>query len=481
MLKLRSTIQQLDEHVYLEINQNFIETGATKFLTLFASYREGKDDEQIENKLTINSSAFYTLKSRLYSKIQEFLAIHSSSSKIEVLKGVANIPNLIFNQPKETALIVLLGLEKDLKRYDMPYELCYVYNALKKLHSFSPKYYTYSQLYNKQLAFMTAIDKAEDLLVNFSKQLGSFLLSQDASKIDLLSLMKTEMNNVSRIYSSHHIKVYKAIIDASSLLFLPESKANIDEDPIEDILNRALDIINENPNDVAYQNLSLIIHYLFFEYYHQIKQHKKAKAYFEPVNEQLPTFLLSNFCCFPTKFLLTKVERYVIEGKEGELHNENKLLESSFNQDPEDEANFINYYLYLAIGSFYSKKYSEAISSLNNIINTVTFKHFPHAEIEVKLFACLVFCFANKYEQAETIVKSLSRKLSENYESTEYQNAQIILKIIKYQLSSENKNFGKNIEELKEKFVIYNVLPRKILGFLALNDEFIKQLSKKVK
>jgi len=124
MIKLKSIIQQLKEKEATDLIQQFRESKAEKYLTLFSHYRDNKlSDEEIQTLLDVNTNAYYTLKSRLFDKIQEFLSNNLDSPVIDLLRKVANIPNLVYNTHRDTAIAILLKLEAELKDYDMPYEL----------------------------------------------------------------------------------------------------------------------------------------------------------------------------------------------------------------------------------------------------------------------------------------------------------------------------------------------------------------------
>ena len=155
MIKFKSIVLQLKEDEFNDLCRQFVETKADKYLRLLKLYRENKyTDEEIQEMLSVNTSAYYTLKSRLFYKIQDFLTNNMSTPIIDLLRKVANIPTLIYDTHRDTAIAILSKLESELQNYDMPYELSSVYSALKKLHLHSPKYYEYTQLYNKHLAWI---------------------------------------------------------------------------------------------------------------------------------------------------------------------------------------------------------------------------------------------------------------------------------------------------------------------------------------
>jgi hypothetical protein len=472
----------MKEDSFAALSAQLKETKADKFHTLLIHFKENLlSDEEIAQKLKVNSNAYYTLKSRLYNKIQEFLTSNLSGPKADLLKSVANIPNLIFDTPRDTAMAVLDKLEKDLVEYDMPYELTNVYNALKKLHIHSPKYYEYSQLYNKHVAYTIALDKAEDLIANFSKILGEYYTSRNKSLLEVLWLIKKEMRHLCRLYESHHLTVYGNILDISFALFVPLPEAVEDDEPVEDILTATENILRSYPKDVTYQHLVTPVNFLSFEYYHQLKLYKKEAQYFEAVNSRLSSFMLHSFCTFTSKFLVSKMERYNHLNEEGNLYEESKQLVNEYTPDMADVPNYITYIKYLAASAFNARKYNEAVTLLNGLLNDVSFKNYAHSEIEIKLLLALAYSMLNKYDPAHSLVRSASRKIREVGDQIDYENATVFIKILSLQMDSNTKSAEDKLISLKNKFLLLNQGPARMLECLKLSDDFIKVLAKSIK
>lgn len=482
MIKLKSIIQQLKEKEANELMQQFRDSKAEKYLTLFTLYRENKmSDEEIQATLDVNTNAYYTLKSRLFDKIQEFLSNNLDSPVIDLLRKVANIPNLVYNTHRDTAIAILLKLEAELRDYDMPYELSSVYNALKKLTLHSPKYYDYTQAYNRHVAYTIALDKAEDLLANFNKALSEYYASKNAQTVGLLKLIKDEMSNIARLYESHHLQVYKCIVDISYALFIPGHDAVKDDEPVEDLLAKMEKIFAAYPKDTNYQHLNLAYNFLAFEYYHQLKLYKKEVKYFDAVNENLNSFLLFNHCAYTSRFLVSKLERYIMNDMEKNLHEENTTLQENYEPDKMDIPNYINYMKYLAVSSFYAKKYQEAVGILSRLVNDVSFKNYPHAEIEIKLLLALFYSMINKYDPANSLMRSVARKVRESEDEAGYENASIFNKILSLQMSSSARDVEQKIRQQFQRFEMMNTGSNRMLEYLKFDDAFIKHLAQGVK
>ncbi|HOY49381.1 MAG TPA: hypothetical protein PL185_07780 [Flavobacteriales bacterium] len=482
MIKFKSIVLQLKEEEYNDLCQQFVETKADKYLRLLKLYRENKyNDEEIQEMLSVNTSAYYTLKSRLFDKIQDFLTNNMSTPIIDLLRKVANIPTLIYDTHRDTAIAILSKLESELQNYDMPYELSSVYSALKKLHVNSPKYYEYTQLYNKHLAYTIALDKAEDLLNTFMRTTGDYYTSRTKSQVDYLSLIKQEMAHICNLYESHHLQVYKAIVDVTFALYIPNSDALKDDEPVEDVLAKMEKIFTTYNKDTNYQHLQLVFNNLAFEYYHKLNLPKKEARYFDEVDKKLTSFLLFNHCCFTTKFLISKIERYVELGIEGELYEQNQKLLPNYEPDKNDIPNYINFSKYMATSAFYAKKYQEAVQILNNLINDISFKNYPHSEIEVKLLLALNYSMINKYDPATSLLRSVTRKIREIDDEMGYENALIFYKILSLQMSSSARQVDQKIGQLFSKFELLNQKSNRMLEYIKVDEAFIKALSQVVK
>jgi len=482
MIKFKSIVLQLKEDEFEDLCRQFLETKADKYLRLLMLYRENKyTDEQIQEMLSVNTSAYYTLKSRLFDKIQDFLTNNMSTPIIDLLRKVANIPALIYDTHRDTAIAILSKLESELKNYDMPYELSNVYGALKKLHINSPKYYEFTQLYNRHLAYTIALDKAEDLLNNYMKNLGEYYASRNKSHVDYLALIKQEMGHICNLYDSHHLQVYKGIIDISFALFVPNPDAMKDDEPVEDILVKMERVFSTYNKDNNYQYLLLVYNFLAFEYYHKLNLPKKEAKYFEEVEKKLSSFLLFNHCAFPSKFLISKIERHLEAGTEGELYEQNRKLIPNYEADKNDVPNYINYAKYMAACAFYAKRYQEAIQILNMLINDISFKNYPHSEIEIKLFLSLNYSMMNKYDPATSLLRSVTRKIRELNDDMGYENALIFYKILSLQMSSSARQVDQKITQLFAKFELLNQKSNRMLEYIKFDDQFIKLLSQSVK
>jgi tetratricopeptide (TPR) repeat protein len=482
MLNLRELVLKMKEDDFKSFSRGLKESKAEKHLLLTEQLRDERiREEDIIRTLDLSSNGYYTIKSRLYQKIKEFMSAQLSYPKADLYVNISHIPNLIYNTAKNEAILILTKLEKDLLKNDMPQALTIVYSALKKIHADSRQYFHYSQQYNKNLAYTATIEKAEELLVDFNRTLGEYYVSRGEQYLDVLQFIKNEMNAISRQYDSHHLKMYKLILDISLAVTIP-GMHSCDEEAVEDMLASMDQIFKSFPNDPVYQHLDKAYHYLAFEYYHGLGIHKKAAVFLEVINETLPSFLLYNFCVLPSKILISKLEHYLVLKKQQLLFGENKELVKEYEANPESVVNFINYSKYLAVSAIYSQEYQEAINHLNHLISQISFRNYIHADIEIKLLLVMCNSMVNRYDIADTTLKSAIRKINET-ENDQYENAKHLSKLLQMQTSSVAQLPGTldKMLELRNKFLSLNNGKSRMLEWLNLSDDFIRALGKPVK
>lgn len=476
-MKIDKIVAQLNEKDYAAIRDQFIQTKADKYLTLLNFYRTDgtQSEKKIQAELDIKSAAFYTLKSRLFDKIQEFLYKSTTDTRIELLQNVANIEFLLYRAPKETAIGLLQKMEIELIKNDMPNELITVYKALKKLHVYSPKYYEYEQLYNKFVAYNLAQDKAEELLSSFCKTLSSFYISRDNKLLDILSLYKKEVLNLCRIYQSHRLTVHKNILNIHYALFSPVPSEMANDQTIEDLLKETYSILETNTEDRSYRHLINAVHLLSFEYYHQLKLYKNAGVYYEKIADDNCSILLYNHSCFSIHFLITKIEWNYANNTLDNLDEKEELI---YVPERENSTEYIIYKLYKASLLFYKNKIQEAAQTLNKLINDVSFKDIIHSEIETKLFLTFLFLLAEKHDQAEITLRSISRKIADEDNEIKYFAASLYIKLFKTTLSNKAPGKLEKLKEIHQLLKATNTGPNKILSYLNISDEQLTRLSK---
>ncbi len=480
MTNLNEIIHQMKEKQFADFCESLKATSAEKYFILAKHIRNNEKDENvIMLHLEASKSAYYALRSRLHNRIKNFLSENIAVSKNNLYHHVTHIPDLLYNTSKKSATAVLEKLEVDLVKSDMPYELSHVYSALKKIHIHSSKYFHYSQLYNKTLAYTTSLQKAEELTSDFNKALATYYVSRDKQLKDVMVFIRTEMHNLSSLYASHRLRLFRLFIDISFALYLPELEIIAHDPPVEDMLEEVNSILQSCPNDVNYLHLDKVYYFLAFEYYHSVGIHKKAAVYLDSLKENLPSFLLYNFCAFPSKILLSKIEHYTALHKQRFLYDENKTFLKDYSPDPEDVPGMILYNKYLALVCIINGRYLDAIHFLSQICMEINFRNYPHSELELKLLLSLCYSMENGYEMSEQTLKNIIRRIND-YQDGEYENAKALAKLIHIQNSvgAASVNLQKKILKLRDRFNETNKGEYKMLEGLTLSDDFINTLCK---
>jgi hypothetical protein len=443
MSKLKNIIAQLNDNDFQVIFDSLIQNSAEKSAFLLKYLREGKlNDAKIMDQLNVNSNAYYTLRSRLNEKIEEHLLAQLESPRTDLLKKVANIQEIIFGKKKAIAITTLKKLEKELIDYDLSNELTVVYKTLKKLHIFSPDYYHYSQLYNKHVAYMLALDKSEDLLATYMKKYGNYFLTGSASEKMELSILRLEMQNVCKLYSSHRLHVYDSALNIFHRLFVePEgSLSDTQDEPIEDTLNN-IDALFETYNlDSLYFHLRTVFSFLRLQYYSHYKVYKKAEKYHDLLNENLTAFIGNyDLYTFTPMILVTKLERVIRSGQELELYEEFDKVFIDFDVDTADAAKFIIYYSYRALISYYAGKYNEASRILNDLLNLISFKKYQEILLEVKCFLLIIYTLEKDEDLFNQLLGSIQRQIR-LLGKEESQNNLYLLKLLKSAFQDTGKS-----------------------------------------
>ncbi len=479
MAKLKNIIKQLSEIDYRAILDSLMESSADKSAYLLESMREKQlSDRKIMDELGVNTNAYYTLRSRLNQKIEEYLLQQIESPRTDVLKKIANINEIIFTKKKAITVATLKKLEKELLDYDLSNELTIIYKALKKLNINSPDYYNYSQLYNKHVAYMLALDKAEEMLGQYFKKYGEFSLTRDESSEIELDLLLQEMDNVCSLYQSHRLYVYQSCMSIFHRLFVKGEESLEEEvEPIEDILDKVEEIFESYHLDTIYFHLNLVFEYLKLEYYNHYKVYRKAEKYFEEVNDAISN-LLTNYSLYtyPAQFLLTKLDRHLRNQSEGILEEENEGLFLGFEVDKQDVPQYITYVIYRAISCYYAGQYDQASRWINGLLNDVSLKKYPEIQLEIKTILAIQYCLMRDFDLFNQLLNSLQRQIRimgrENYE-----HIVLITKMLKISMNESKKNKAEKIEDLVKQMPTNEGKKLKPSYYIRMDENFVKLLA----
>jgi len=455
-----------------------MESNAEKSAYVLKSLRERQlSDSKIMVELEVNANAYYTLRSRLNQKIEEHLLQQMESPRTDILRKVANLNEVLFTKKRTISIATLRKLEKELQDYDLASELTVVYKSLKKLHVHSPEYFNYSQLYNRHVAFMLAVDKAEDLLADYFKKYGNYFLTGDPiEKLGLTLLMK-EMHNVSKLYESHRLYVYHSCMLIFHRLFVESDEMANEGEAIEDIFARVQKIFETYNLDPLYYHLNLVFEFLHLEYYNHYKVYRQAEKYYEEVNDAVATLLVnySNYT-FTARFLISKIERHLRNNTEKQLYAENESLLMDIEAETQDVPKHAIYTCYRAISCYYAGKYDEAAKIINHMLNEVGLKKYPFVQMEVKALLALQYCMLKDFELFTQLTNSVQRQIR-MFGKDECENVLLFLKILRVATSEAKKEKAKKISAIIPKFKEVNVNYFAPTSLIKMDESFVEMLS----
>jgi hypothetical protein len=469
MIKLKEILTQLAPSDFNDLEQQFIKTKADNFLYLSRSYRKGNiKDEEIITHLNLNANSFYVLKSRLYSKIKKQISEDIDVNKESVLNDLNQLQEICYNQPREIAAAFLEKLEEDLLKFDMHSELLLVYSALKKIYLQSENYFHYSQLYNKHVAFWLSLEKSEAILGNFNQILAEYEFSKSQLTLSKLSFLQQEIQNHLNLNPSRQIEIIKNLADIE--LFLSGSELIGNDFDVEKTLNETFQKINELPDSSGRKKWQVAIDYLYFEYYKRNGASSKVKTlqYYQKLNSQLSTLLLYNSICLTPGFLISKLQFLNETGQVSDLLNEDPSVILS---DPYDSYSKVMLAIYNSIRSYYLGKVKEAISLLNEVLNTLSFKDLFHISTEIKLTLSYFYIQQKEFDMAENLTKSIYRKIKSEEELNGYKNVLDLIKLFSFEINDSDDDAKK-----KDTFILFTA---RNTGKHAVLNHLLPELKKK--
>ncbi len=479
MAKLKNIVKQLSEKDYKLIYDSLLESNADKSAYLLKALRERQlSDSKIMTELEVTPNAYYTLRSRLNIRIEEHLVQQMESPRTDILKKVANLNEVLFTKKRTISLTTLKKLEKELIDYDLASELTVIYKSLKKLNINSPDHFHYSQLYNRHVAYMLAIDKAEDLLVSYFKKYGNYYFTNDETERMGLILLLKEMQNVAKLYESHRLYVFQSCMLIFHRLFVePDDHFQAEGESIEDVFAQVQKIFDAYQLDPLYYHLDLLFEFLKVEYYNHYKVYRQMEKHFEEVNDAAANLIVNySSYSFPARFLLTKLERHLRLGTEREIVTENLSLFADFEPDLLDIPHHTICTVYRALGLYYVERFEEAAKMLNSLLNDVSLKKYPFIQMEVKAILALQYCMMRDFELFNQFSSSVQRQIR-MFGKDECKNILLFLKILKIATSEAKKDKPKKISAIIPKFQAETIPYFAPTYFIKMDEKFISNLT----
>jgi hypothetical protein len=478
MAKLKNVVKQLSEKDFKAIHDSLIESNADKSAYLLKALRDRQlSDSKIMDELAVNANAYYTLRSRLNQKIEEHLVQQMESPRTDILKKVANINEVLFTKKRTISIATLKKMEKELIDYDLANELTAIYKSLKKLHVNSSEHFQYSQLYNRHVAYMLAVDKAEDLLSDYFKKFGLYFMTGDDIHRLSLGLVLKEMQNVSNLYESHRLYVFLSCMRVFHKLFVEKGETENDTESIQDTFARVEKIFSTYNQDPLYYHLNLVFEFLKLEYFTYFKIYKEAEKYYEEINDATSNLLVNYpYYTFSSRFLILKLERALRINTEADLYAENESLFQDYEPDQNDVPRTIIYAAYRSLSCYYAGKYDEAARTLNNLINEVSLKPYPLVQMEIKALLALQYCLLKDFELFNQLSNSVQRQIRLIGKDA-CENVLYFLKMLKIAISEAKREKPAKINALIPKFKTISVSYFAPTALIRMDERFVENLT----
>jgi hypothetical protein len=479
MSKLKNIIKQLSEKDYLNMIETLKDNGADKTATLLKFLKEKQlTDAKIMTELEVNSNAYYTLRSRLNEKIEDYLVKQMESPRTDILRKVASINEMVFTKKKTIVVATLKKLEKELTDYDLSNELIVVYKHLKKYNLNTAEHFHYSQLYNKHVAYTLALDKSEDIIAEYFIRFGSYYLTGEETLKTELVLLFNEVNNIARLYQSHRLYVYVNCVSIFHKIYVdPELQDDDTDDSIEFTFGKIDEIMTNYAPDANYHHLSLVFDYLKMLYFENKKLNKKALKYYGDVNEFASVFI-SNYSLFTFTplYFVTKLVKDKIENPKLVLENHKHLFDG-YESDVTDFPKHIIYEIYESICYFNTGKLDVSIKNCYQLLNLAQLKRYNEILIEIKTFLALQYCLVNDIDLFNQIMTSIQRQIRISDKSN-FEYIAHICKIMKVSLSNlDAKNKLIKIKVINAKIDLTEIKRFSIFKYILFEDELLTKLT----
>ena len=485
MVKLKNVIRHLSEDAYRTLHDLLRKNGAEKSAYLLSFLREKKaTDMKLMKELRLSNNAYYTLRSRLGQKINNYLMSKMEGSRARLLKRVASTYDMVFTHKPTLAIATLKKLEKKLIQYDLPNELAIVYKHLRRLHLHDAESENYKKCYNKQVDYSLFIDRIEDKVADYFCLYGQYYLSHKAQDKQKLISLEKEIRSSSASYNSHRLYVYASLSTLFHRLYVVSEEAYMSEnksqsvESVEDNLQHVHALVDEHQEDPIYHHLKSVFNYLQLSYYHQYGTLRKTYETFFSIREQLPQLLNSyKSFSFPEHALFIWLNFHLRQKTSLGLLEENKRLFSDYEVFPSDTPHYAATMTYQALCHYYAQNYGEAVRLIQQFLNRTQLKKYPRAFVELKMLLCLQYAMMGEEQTLFVNLQSVQRKLRVLTEPKAYTKAvQSLLKVLRVFLSigrkSRKERMLKHCEEVHFP-ANYNYSP---LSMIRLDADFVEEM-----
>ncbi|MDQ3071876.1 MAG: hypothetical protein M3Q97_01240 [Bacteroidota bacterium] len=481
METLTKTIKRLNDEQFQELLSEVAPNKQSKpYLVLEAARQRELNDSQMIEYLEVNPNTYYTLKSRLSTKIASVLSKKVVNPISILMQEVARVPANLYGNNKQVAIRALKELEKQLIEYDMSNELITVYKTLARLYMYNEQEHEhYSRLHDKYVAFSLAGIKAENLFYDFILKAGKYELTRQKQDLDAVQDIVRKLSNIAELYDSHRLYVFYNIIRIYHICMISEDNESIQsrEIEIDQTLKNIQAIFDKYPLDTLYNNIRFMVAFLYFEYYQKCGYYVRARHYYEKVKDRIPELAGQHILSFHViRFLQSKLEMFLTSEDINELTELNDTLKADLDIDKEEIYQYVFLNRYFAISKFYEREYSATAKLLNKLRHEAYLKPYHHIDMDIKMFQALQYCLMRDADLAKQMLNSVARQSKED---DGYENIDILIKFIRASFKdTDPPKKVKRLEYLWNQFLAANKGQKRILEYVRLNETMLATMAK---
>jgi hypothetical protein len=481
---LNKTIKKLSEEEYQALLLQVSGKKKNKpYVVLETTRSRDVADSEMMEMLQVNASTYYTLKSRLNSKIAAILSKNVQNPISTLMDEVTRVPANLYGTNKDFSIRALKELEKQLIEYDLSAELIIVYKTLAQLHLYSEDHAYYDNLYKRHVAFSLAVSKAEGLFYQFILKSGKFLLTRSQADHDEIIDLKREISNITELYDSHRLYVIYNIVRLYHMCITDSSPDTLKskELEVENVLQEMNRIFQKYNLDTFYQNIKFITDFIYFSYYQKTGNQVRADHYHEKGMTMMDELCAKHFVSFHVvRFLESRIEKFLSDGNIDKLSAGNDTIYQNLDIDTNEAYQFVTYKKYQAICKFYQRDYTGAAKTINDLRNKMSLKPYLATDIECKLFQALQYCILGEDGLCMQILSSLKRQIREH--EAEFESTRLFIKMLKTALKpADYRKKVKKITEMWNNFTAVNKGPHAILTYVKLDEVAIRKMTNPIK
>lgn len=481
---LNKTIKKLSEEEYQALLMQVSGKKKNKpFVVLETTRNRDVADSEMMEMLQVNASTYYTLKSRLNSKIAAILSKSVQNPISSLIDEVTRVPANLYGNNKDFSIRALKELEKQLIEYDLSSELIIVYKTLAQLHLYNEDHTYYDNLYKKHVAFSLAVSKAEDLFYQFVLKTGKYLLTKAPADLEAIVNIKREISNICELYDSHRLYVIYNIVRLYHMCAIENAPEGLKakELEVDGILQEMNRIFQKYHLDTFYQNIKFITDFIYFEYYQLTGNQVRADYYHDKGIAHIDELCAKHFMSFHViRFLESKIDKYLADGNIDKLLEAHDRIIQNLDIDTNESYQFVSFKRYVAICKFYQRDYNGAARTMNDLRNQMSLKQFLMTDIECKLFQALQYCVMGEDGLCMQILSSLKRQIRDHDE--EFESTRLFIKLIKQALKpADYRKKVRKITEMWNDFQMANKGNHAILKFVKLDEVTIRKMTNPIK